>query len=202
MKPLLEIKTVPISIQYKMTPARLETKHTTAELEISRDTRGLSIKSRPIRLNVDSFEARNSVSPSAMRSIRDAGDRGIQMAYEATGSIAREGTMLVNIHLNEDPIMDILRERNLPPMPEANIKYIPDQPIQMDWVPGEMQIEYEMDKMNFDWTTDRQRFEFVPGSIEIVVEERPQVIIEFVGRPIYVPPSADPEHRFSVDMRI
>ena len=56
MYPLIEIKTVPIEIEMKVSHAKLEYSRGTADLEISRgDNGGLSIKSRPIRLNIDTF---------------------------------------------------------------------------------------------------------------------------------------------------
>ena len=57
MKPLIEITTVPIQIEMKTTSAKLEYARGTAEMEVSRDKGGLQIKSRPIRVNIDTFEA-------------------------------------------------------------------------------------------------------------------------------------------------
>ena len=68
MYPLIEIKTVPIEIEMKTKNARLEYTRGTAEMEISRDDGGMKIKSRPIKLRLDSFEARNSITPTTMRS--------------------------------------------------------------------------------------------------------------------------------------
>ena len=65
----------------------------------------------------------------------------------------------------------------------------------MDWQAGEMQIRYEMDKLNFDWKVDNASFEFVPADIEISVAQMPDVIIKYVGGPLYVPPSADPDYQ-------
>ena len=63
MYPLIEIKTVPIEIQMKVTRAHLEYARGTAQVEISRDKGGLNIRSQPIKVNLDTFEARNSVTP-------------------------------------------------------------------------------------------------------------------------------------------
>ena len=50
-----------------------------------------------------------------------------------------------------------------------------------------------MDKMNFDWRILKGDFEFIPGDIEFNITQYPDVMIEYIGGPIYVPPSADPE---------
>ena len=65
----------------------------------------------------------------------------------------------------------------------------------MAWEGGEMSIRYEMDKMNFDWRMNQMQFEFIPGDIEISVEQKPDVLIKYVGGPLYVPPSADPNYK-------
>ena len=41
-------------------------------------------------------------------------------------------------------------------------------------------------------------YEFIPGDIEMSITQQPDVLIEYVGGPIYVPPSADPNY---VDVR-
>ena len=94
--PLIEIKTVPIEIEMKTTNARLEYKRGEAEMEISRSDGGMNIKSRPIRVKMDTFEARNSISPTPMRSVVQAAQAGRQAAYEATATYARHGKLLLN----------------------------------------------------------------------------------------------------------
>ena len=103
--------------------------------------------------------------------------------------------MMVNIQLDQDMIPQLATERfNAPLQYDFNIKYVPDQPISMDWMPGEIQIEYEMDKLDFDWKTNQSEFKFTPANIEFTIAENPQVIIEYVGDPIYLPPSANPNN--------
>ena len=70
MEPLIEITTVPIEIQMKVTNARLEYARGTAQMEVSRDKGGLSIRSQPIRVNLDTFEARSSVMPTTPQIIQ------------------------------------------------------------------------------------------------------------------------------------
>mgnify|MGYP000222998455 CR=1 FL=1 len=67
MRPLIEIQTIPIEIQMKTTNAHLEYARGTAQMEVSRDRRGLQIRSQPIRVNIDTFEARSSIVPTTPR---------------------------------------------------------------------------------------------------------------------------------------
>ena len=196
MYPLIEIKTVPIEIEMKTTNATWEYRRGTAEMEIRREKGGLKINSRPIRVQMDTFEARNSVSPTPMRSVEQSAQRGRQAAYEATAAYARHGKLLLNAKVGEDVVTQIATE----PQQEAmnvtvNLDFLPKGGVEMDWQAGEMQIRYEMDKLNFDWKVDNPSIEFVPADIEISVAQMPDVIIKYVGGPLYVPPSADPDYQ-------
>lgn len=201
MYPLIEIKTVPIEIEMKVSHAKLEYARGTADLEISRNKGGLSIKSRPIKLNIDTFEARNSVVPTAMRSQEQAAQKGQEASYTATATYARHGDMLLNAKLGEDTIQQFAVESTMKNYkPNVGIKFLPSVPPEITWDPGEMHIRYEMDKLNFDWRVNQPQMEFTPGDIEISVTQQPDVIIKYVGGPLYVPPSADPEYEGSVDV--
>ena len=190
MYPLIEIKTVPIEIEMKTTNATWEYRRGTAEMEIRREKGGLKINSRPIRVQMDTFEARNSVSPTPMRSVEQSAQRGRQAAYEATAAYARHGKLLLNAKVGEDVVTQIATEPQ-----QVNLDFLPKGGVEMDWQAGEMQIRYEMDKLNFDWKVDNASFEFVPADIEISVAQMPDVIIKYVGGPLYVPPSADPDYQ-------
>ena len=200
MDPLIEITTVPIEIEMKVTNAKLEYTRGTADLEITRDTNGLSIQSRPIRVQLDTFEARNSVVPTAMRSIEQSAQRGQQAAYEATAVYAQQGQMLLNAKIGQELVTQFAEDaqnRNL--KTNVGIQFLPSVGPQISWDPGQMSIHYEMDKLNFDWRVSKPQFKFTPGDIEISVKQQPDVVIKYVGGPLYVPPSADPAYEPPVE---
>ena len=194
MKPLIEITTVPIQIEMKTTHAKLEYARGTAEMEISRDKGGLQIKSRPIRVNIDTFEARNSITPTLARSIEQNAEKGKQAAYTATATFAQQGNLMMKTKLGEEVITQFSKESLMKGVQDVGIEFLPKVPPEITWDPGEMNIRYEMDKLNFDWKIGGGSFEFTPGDIELTVTQRPEVIIKYIGGPIYVPPSADPNY--------
>ena len=194
MKPLIEITTVPIQIEMKTTNAKLEYARGTAEMEISRDKKGLQIKSRPIRVNIDTFEARNSITPTLARSQEQNAQKGIQAAYRATATFAQQGKLMMETKLGEEVITKFSRESLLEGVKDVGLKFLPTTGPEITWDVGEMNIRYEMDKLNFDWKISGCSFEFTPGDIELTVTQRPEVIVKYVGGPIYVPPSADPNY--------
>ena len=194
MYPLIEIQTVPIEIEMKVTPARLEYARGTAQMEISRDKGGLSIRSQPIRVNIDTFEARNSVMPTTATMIRQQAQAGMQGAYQATAVLAREGRMMMEARIDQNVIPQLAQQQNIGQPTNLNIDFLPSAGPDISWDGGEMNIRYEMDKLNFDWRMEQMSFTFVPGDIEFTMTQRPDVIIKYVGGPLYVPPSSDPDY--------
>ena len=194
MQPLIEIQTIPIEIQMKVTDARLEYARGTANLEISRDKGGLQIRSQPIQINIDTFEARNSIVPTTMRSIEQKAQKGRQAAYEATASISREGRMMMEATVDGQVIPNLARQAVLERPANLNLQFLPTTGPEISWTGGELSVQYEMDKLNFDWRMEQMQFTFVPGDIEFTMTQRPDVVIKYVGGPLYVPPSSDPNY--------
>lgn len=192
MKQLINITTVPIQYELKIQNARLQYKNATAEVEISRDKGGMRIKSRPVKLNIDSFEARNSVTPTTARSVAQTAQKGNQAAYEATAQLAQEGQLMLKAKIGEDVLGQIFANRNQQPTGEFELGFTPSEPVDLNYEAGDLIINYQMDKLNFDLKVANGNFEFVPGDIELSITQHPEVRIEYIGGPIYVPPSADP----------
>jgi hypothetical protein len=202
--PLIEITSVPIEIEMKTTSAQMIYSRGTVEMEVSRDKGGLNIRSRPIKLNVDSFQAQSSVRPTAVQSIQQSAQRGEQAAYQATATYAKRGQLVMDAQLGQELITQFAQETQEAQMGRSledfGLGFLPEGGINLDWEPGQMQIRYEMDKLNFNWKTGGQGFKFVPGDIEFTMTQRPEVIIKYVGGAVYVPPSADPDYQ-PVDVR-
>lgn len=193
MEQLLSIKTVPIQIEMKVNHAKLEYTRGTAELEINRDKGGLSIQSRPIRLNIDTFEARNALSPTPFRSIEQAADKGHRKVYDTMEMTGQQGQLLLKAQIGEELITKFARESTYIDMDTARNWQPPIGP-EISWDAAEMSIRYEMDKLGFDWKMNEGNYQFTPGNIEFSVAQQPDVVIEYIGGPIYVPPSADPDY--------
>ncbi len=194
MEQLLKITTVPIQYELKVNNARLEYHSSKAELEISRNEGGLSIKSRPVKLNLDTFEARNSIVPTTARSVSQSAQKGKDAAYSATAQFAQEGQLMLKAKIGEDVLNSIFAQRNQMPSGDFTVGFIPTSLADISYQAPDLTISYEMDKLNFDLKIANGNFEFIPGNIEVVITQQPDILIEYVGGPIYVPPSSDPNH--------
>ena len=193
-RPLIEIQTIPIEIQMKTTNAHLEYARGTAQMEVSRDRRGLQIRSQPIRVNIDTFEARSSIVPTTAQSIQQGAAQGQRAAYEATAVLAQEGRMMMEAKIDQDVIPQLAQQKTVDQPAQLGIQFLPEVGPDISWTGGEMSIRYEMDKLNFDWRMNQMQFTFVPGDIEFKVTQQPDVVIKYIGGPLYVPPSADPNY--------
>ena len=195
MKPLIEITTVPIQIEMKTTNAKLEYARGTAEMEIHRDNGSLQIKSRPIKVNIDTFEARNSLSPTLARYLEQSAQKGKQAAYQATATYARQGQLLLETQVGQELVTQFAEDAMMKDVKtNVGLDFLPKGGAEITWDPGELNIRYEMDKLNINWRMGDGSFEFTPGDIEFTVTQRPDVVIKYLGGPIYVPPSADPNY--------
>lgn len=179
MAPLIEITNVPIEIEMKVSHAKLEYTHGTADLEISRQNGGLSIKSSSIRLNVDTFEPSGTVSSS--------GVAGGTATYAATTAYAQQGQLFLEAQVDPQIAAQFSHQFTSSQVSAAD-------GTGGEWDSAVMNIRFEMDKLNFDWRMNQTQFEFIPGDIEISVTQQPDVIIKYVGGPLYAPPSSDPNY--------
>ena len=193
--PLIELKSVPIEIEMKITDAKLEYKRGTVDMQVSKNEGGLQIKSSPIRLNLDTFEARNSVMPTVATRIQRSAEAGQQAAYSATVTYARQGQLLLQARVGQELVTQFAAEaQNKDLKTNVGIQFLPTTGPEISWDKGEINIRYEMDKMNFDWRTQNGDIQFTPGDIEISVTQQPDLIIKYVGGALYVPPSSDPNY--------
>jgi hypothetical protein len=190
---LLQITNIPIAFEMKINDARLEYRSENAQMEITKGDGGLKIKSQPIKLDIDQFECFNSVNPTVRTSIKDAAQKGKLAAYEATAAYAKEGKLFLNAKVGEDVIGQIAASK-LEVNTNVGITFSPSAQPKFNWSQPELNIKYELEKLNFDWKVQNGDFEFVPGNIEISITQQPDVVIEYVGRPLYIPPSSDPNY--------
>ncbi|MCL2539704.1 MAG: DUF6470 family protein [Oscillospiraceae bacterium] len=209
MKPLLEIKSVPIVLEYKVNNARMQRVDSNATLEITKNSGGYRMRSRPISVNVDTMESNRRPMPRVYAS--NPRDRASQAGnnapprqnvspatYSATSRVLENGRVQVNMQFNDKAVAEI--ESRIGSAIDPGAGFVPGKDESLSF-PENLSIIYEIDKMSFDWSASMKNFEleFIPGSIEFSVSEYPSLTIEYVGDPIYVPPSANPNVIKSMD---
>lgn len=189
MEPLLQIKTIPIKYELKVQKAELRYTTSKTEVLINNESGSLDINSKPIKLYIDTYDARSSITPTTTESVRQAAAAGLEAASEATATYTEEAALLLDAKVS-NPLDQIFRQRAQMPTGEFGLAFLPTTGPDLEWSAPDLNIKYQMDKMSFDIRAAKGDFEFIPGSVEISITQMPDVEIEYIGKPMYVPPSA------------
>ncbi len=206
MEQLLKITTIPIEYELQINKAEIAKGSGSAIMEVVPDIEGNRLRGRPIKIQIDSFDARNSITPTTMTSVYQNAEKGKTAAYNAIAQFAQEGKMLLTTQIGQgaEALDRIFKNRiQLDNVPDVALGFSPSKPIEIsaEGNPYEMRIQYDWDKANFDWKIGAGKIEFIPGTIEIEINQHPEVQIEYIGDPIYVPPSSMPGHGEVVDVK-
>lgn len=68
---------------------------------------------------------------------------------------------------------------------------------------SKLTFEYTPEDINFNWIREEKIVEFTPGKVDFYITQYPEVLIDYLGGPIYCPPSSDPnyvEPEYEMDM--
>lgn len=199
MEQLLEINTVPLEFEYKMQHAKLEYADSTQpSYNLTRMNGSYNVTHQYPRIHIDTTELRSSMNlKSVFRSTADAAEEGMQAAMEATSQIAEEGNALMNIQDGMDVATLIQNEAmdRYQSSLDSVTAAIPSVPADISWEPGQLSIQYDTDKLAFDWRTSNNiEKSFTPAKFELYVKQYAHIEFKFLGKPNYVPPSASPDY--------
>jgi hypothetical protein len=198
MKPLLNIRTVPIELEIRTTRAALRANNNPPPtVDIQRAKGNRDIRQTPGRLNIDSTETRASIGiKTTQRSISEFAEASLGDGRAAVREISEGGSRIVDSHGQGSPIVDVALSRmDMNRTREYVLDFIPSVAPQIEYIPGSVSFDFSADQLQYNWNVNsRAQLEYVPHSIEFEVVQHPQVIIEYMGGPIYVPRSADPNY--------
>lgn len=193
MQPLLKISSVPIKLEAQSKRASLQYSTQPPQMNITRTPGRQNIQATPAKINIDTTEARaNSGLKTTQRLSQDYAQQSRAAALEATRNYVEEGNVKIDSP-GGSPIADIAASKSLSPAPAPEFGPVQNPVITAQ--PASISFDYQMDKLTFDWNvSSRPQLEYIPASIEYSVAQYPQLIIEYVGSPIYVPASSDPNY--------
>lgn len=179
MKPLITIETVPIKLEYvEKEPLALSSVHS-VDNNANNNISHQRVKREPIKIDMQ-----DSFVPSSNYNWENS-------TYTATAKIGDDGNLKLNIQM-EDGDSRAIRFTQANRSIDSMAKKL-DYNENMDI--GSMQLSIPINGLPGGMPeTNNLNTEFTPPDLELVVTQRPQVIIKYVGGPIYVPPSADPDY--------
>ena len=73
------------------------------------------------------------------------------------------------------------------PIGDFNLDFIPKTGPDIQYQEPSLDIQYQMDRMNFDVRVSGGDIEYIPGSVDFTITQWPDVLIEYIGQPMYVP---------------
>ena len=85
--------------------------------------------------------------------------------------------MMMEATVDGQVIPNLARQALLERPANLYIQFLPSTGPAISWTGGELSVQYEMDKLNFDWRMEQMQFTFVPGDIEFTMTQRPDVVI-------------------------
>ncbi len=193
MRQLIELQIIPGKYELRKTEPVIEyvnadVAHTMKRVEGD----GLNVETTKTRLKVDTFQARNSIRPDNMMEVlKNASQSGREKASRGTSTYASRGQMLLKVKRGEELISRFARQDTYKDVKmNVGIDFIPKGGADISWDPGDINVRFEMDKLEFDWKMTKQELRFTPGSIRIEMTQRPDVIVKYVGGFNYVPDSS------------
>ena len=201
---LLQITTKPIELQISTQRASLESpriRMPKQNVQVNRP--GVRMESRAAKLNIDTYAARSSMGIGSMKSIdfmREEAQRGWNLSREGTERIVENGNSLAR---GSSPV-DIAVQNNRAGFTiETFVEFIPKTGPEFSVEEGMLDIDIGANEVGIDW--ELSLFDEViyhPAVFDVVVAQYPEVIIEFIGDPLYFPPSANPNYVPVIDFMV
>lgn len=183
MDPLITIETVPIKIEYTERESAHTTSLQTAKLNISKNDSSVMIQSDPISIPADTFEFSQSTDWN-------------NLTYTATAQYSGSGSLTMNVQM-QGTGDNTYQYQQFGRGIDHIVDYFPSQSSGSSTQSGRnVQIDFDMSQFfsNNSSSTNSVDTSFYPPDLELKVVERAKVIVKYVGGPIYVPPSSDPEY--------
>ncbi len=192
MDQLLNITSIPINVEINVTRAELKLDTPAPTVQVTKSPGGMQITADPIQVHIDNTAARESLGyghKNIDTFAKDEAQKGIKVAYQAIANIVNEGNALGNFEATPASIAASKASRTM----ETIMEFLPKEGPDISWSGNTLSINYKAEQLSMDWNTSpTAQLEFVPGTVEFIVNQRPKVEIEYTGEPIYFPRSAAP----------
>ena len=194
---LLQITTIPIQIEIKVTNGRFEHSDEYVQPQVNIKSRNgeFVMEAEPLKLNIDTYQARKSMGYGHMTDgdmLKQKAQEGWSLAFQGTAKIASEGDQLAR---GMSPAEIALNNARAGATVQTIMEFLPKEGADVTFEAGKLNIEYQMGSQDINWDIHPDTpLEFIPGTVELIVHDRPRVEIEYIGDPIYVPPSANPNY--------
>lgn len=190
---LLQISTTPMKYELEIEPAKLEYQQDfTPTADITRTSPSIKIRSKNTTVEIDTYQARKSLGIQKIGDyIAERAQDGKEHINEKTREYVEIGKEMGNAH-NGTKISDIFKQKVFQ-QPSLYTVFLPAGGAELSWNPAELDVSLDPGDTQLDWQITESSMNYIPGSVRMKIIEYARVNIEYLGGPMYVPPSADPD---------
>ncbi|NLM61368.1 MAG: hypothetical protein GX193_04740 [Clostridiales bacterium] len=190
---LLKITTIPIKIKIDVVMARLKLSQKPAQAEQRTLNARLRMNREDIKVHIDTYPFRKNLGLLKFKDFaRKAAERGKEATVQAMSRYAELGNKLAMAHKGVSVAQAAYESPITVPPPET--AYQPGAGAILSWSGPQLDTEFDPPQVEMDWDIGKAELEYIPGKLEIEIEQYPDIKIEYLGSPSYVPPSADPNY--------
>ena len=195
MQQLLRITTTPMKYEMEIEHPKLEYKQEEPSTQYETSRARLTVASRlNTSVNIDTYQARKSLGLMDNVDFTAQNAAASQKALtQKIGEYAQIGDEMSQIQ-NGVSVGDIYRQKMLDSTNyQLYTAYLPSTGADISWNPAQLSMNYEPGNVSVDWDVSQNEFNFIPGSVRMKVTQLASVNIEYIGGPLYFPPSAAPK---------
>lgn len=192
---LLRISTTPIKYELEIERARLEyNQDFLPSAKVDTEMPKLDLKAKNAEVRVNTYDARRSLGYNNTEDwFKLNADKGKESMSKTTRAYVEIGNAMSRIDEGVT-IADIFAQKVLGEQPVLFTAFLPSTGAEISWIPHEVNVEFKEGEVDYDWQVMRNIMNYVPGSVRMTILQQPSIDIEYIGRQIYFPPSADPEY--------
>ena len=181
MRQLLQIRQMPIKLDYSYPLGRQSIRQPKAELEMSRQSSELSVSNDPIKLMIDqtqSFESMNRYKPVSFSN--KTADEARDIVMQTIAQISDDAKAMTDSQGAAH--VDICKRRMGEYALETITAYIPVAPV-INWQGGSpTKVDFTPFKLNIDWRVNlKPDISYEPGKFDFKVAQWDKVEIAYTG---------------------
>ena len=202
MGPLITIETVPISIEYVEQPTTRLPGIQSAKLEITREKEHTSVKSNPVKIKMDSFQkadfrsdiytATADFDNGNLNMEVNFADSRVAVADKFNQAGRNMGSILNAMPMTKKHTLPI-KENYQPSVNYTDSSFEDIADISDNMRAGALKIHFDLSSLH-DLQNGNDSTRFLPPDLKLEISQLPDVIVKYVGGPIYFPRSADPNY--------
>lgn len=197
MEQLLQITTTPMKCQYTIERARLEHQQEfQPRADVTTVPSELRLRSRSVQVQLDTYQARRSLGIERVGDrIRKMAQTGMDSIHQKTREYVEMGQQMAQPPNSGVTIPQMIQNKMLSSaQPTSYTAFLPTSGAEISWIPNQLETEYDPGSVNYSWKQMRNALNYVPASVRMEILEYAKVEIKYLGGPMYIPRSADPNY--------